>query len=411
MNNLNLLELFSESVLELIRETTARLTGLSLLVLDAQGHTLTELAAASPYCRRRRKNQTSSHICLSADAYGADQSFARRDKFIYVCPCGLIRAAIPVIARNTYLGGFFIGQVQCEHVPENTPRMEHLPDPEETRSIRLQRAQEPLESAPAYDFAYFTYLVDILAAIVGKVAEKETGHFARISEMETARTALESRVKWLERELNIRESYLSYWKSRLNLDFLINTLSLVASLAVIEQAPRTNELCVLFAGHLRHCLTTEKDFSCVKDEFDLAGNYLEMQKIRYGGLFSYSLVLPDKVSLCRAPAYLLLPFVESAVARGIEANEEGYSLALSADMEDGEVVIRIAGNAANLSGDSASSVPARNSAGDEAADDGLSLARLRLETLFGGKSIVSFGSIPGGSECVIRYPPLYKEPG
>jgi ligand-binding sensor protein len=409
MNSLNLLELFNESVLALIREATAKLTGLSLIVLDAQGHTLTEPAAAAPYCRRRRKNQTSSHICLSSDAYGADQSFARRDKFIYVCPCGLVRAVIPVIARNTYLGGFFIGQVQCDHVPENTPRMAQLPDPEETGNSSPQRARETLASTLAYDFSYFTYIVDILAAIIGKTAEKEAEHFARISEMETARTTLENRVKWLERELNIRESSLSYWKSRLNLDFFINTLSLVASLAVIEQAPRTNELCVLFAGHLRHCLTTEKDFSCVKDEFDLAGNYLAMQKIRYGELFSYSLALPDKVSLCRAPAYLLLPFVESAVARGIEANEDGYSLALSADMEDGEVIIRIAGNAANLSGDPGSSVPVRNGAG--AADNGLSLARLRLEALFGGKSAVSFGSTPGGSECVIRYSPLYKEPG
>jgi ligand-binding sensor protein len=307
MHGLNLQELFDESVLTLIRETTARLTGLSLLVRDAQGRILTELAPASPYCRRRRSNLASSRICLSSDAYGADQSFARRDKFIYMCPCGLVRAAIPVIARNTYLGGFFIGQARCDRVPENTPRMEPLPEAGATPGSGPQHAPETF-----YDFSYFTYITGILNTIIGKAAQKEAGHFDRISEMEAAQAALKNRIKWLERELNLRESSLSYWKARLNLDFFINALSLVASLAVIEEAPRANELCVLFAGHLRRCLSAEKDFSCMKDEFDLAGNYLAMQKIRYGALFSYSLALPDKVSLCRAPAYLLLPFVESA---------------------------------------------------------------------------------------------------
>jgi ligand-binding sensor protein len=406
----NLLKLFDEKILTLLQETLAKVTGLSMTVLNAQGHPLAELAAYSPYCRRGRMDKAFSHICLASDAYGADQAFAKQEKFIYFCPCGLLRAVIPVIARNTYLGGFFIGQVRCDNATETTPGLGRLLESEENRCLREYRSGDVFASIPTYDFSYFAYIIDTLAAVIDDAAAKELKHLDRLQETEAVHAALEERIRRLEQELNIRESALAQWKAQLNLDFFINTLSSIAGLAFIENSRRTNEMCVLFAEYLRQYVSIESNFSLLKSEFDIVGRYLAMQKIRYGDLLACTISLPDSAALCRAPTHVLLPFVESAILHGLASKEDGYALSLSAALEQNKVVIRLADNTANLADNlSAVDMPMYSGFNSEAIASSFSGAQFRLETLFSRQNVVTFGSVPGGSECVIRYALFQQE--
>ncbi|MDR2826033.1 MAG: PocR ligand-binding domain-containing protein, partial [Deltaproteobacteria bacterium] len=375
-----------------------------------EGQPLAELASNSPHCRKCRRDKAFSHICLASDAYGADQAFAKQEEFIYFCPCGLIRAVIPIIARSTYLGGFFIGQVRCDNATKNTPHLERLLESEDNRRLREYRSGEVFESIPTYDFSYFAYIIDTLSAVIDEVAEKELKHLDRLRETEAVNAALEGKIRRLERELNLRESALTQWKAQLNLDFFINTLSSIASLAFIENSQRTNEMCVLFAEHLRQYLAIESNFSPLKSEFDKVNRYLAMQKIRYGDLLACSVTLPDNVALCNAPTHVLLPFVEGAMLHGLASKEDGYVLSLSAALEQNEVVIRLADNTANLADNpSTVNMPMFSGFNSEAVASSFAGAQFRLETFFGRQNVVSFGSIPGGSECVIRYTLFQKE--
>lgn len=391
--------MFDADIIILMQEITGKTTGLALTVLDTDGQAIVESVNASPWCRRRRRDTTAFSICAASDRYGADQAFARRTPFIYFCPCGLIRAIIPVIVRGRYLGGFYVGQVWCDNAPESTPRLERLLEENEKGRPGDWQFRELRETTPAYDFSYFSYIVDMLAKVVNIVSDREAVQHARIDALEAEKIRLEDRVRQLERELHIRESSLNHWKSRLNLEFMVNSLNSVASLAVLDDAPRTNEMCVLLADHLRHYITREKDFVLLGEEADMISSYLAMQKIRFGAALSYTVDVSEQAGKCRIPSQVLLPIVESAVLLGLAEREEGYMLTLTTGLENNEVTVRTEINAPLSQGE----LPAQSGFDADGVAAGLATARARLKTLLGLQHELRCVDTRDGSAYVLRY--------
>ena len=409
--NFGLFGLFDVESIALVRETVGKVTGLTVTVLDADGGETTDSGTSSPFCRRWRRDKSFSSLCKSSDKYGADQAFARQDRFVYFCPCGLVRAVIPVIVRGKYLGGFYIGQVRCDNAPQTTPRLERLLESSGEGQAKGRQFREMLDAIPTYDFSYFTYITDTIAAAVGKIVAAESGKREKVAALEASTVALEERVRVLERELDIRESALHHWKSRLNLEFLVNGLNSVSSLAAIEDAPRAGEMCVLLADHLRHYLAGEKDFVPLREEIDMVSGYLAMQKIRFGEALSFSVAVSEQAGKSRLPSRVLLPFVESAVLIGLASREEGFALSLTAIFEGSEVVIRIEGNVpASPAMDMVHGVMPMQSGFDaDGVAASLAAARARLRQLLGSRHDLRFADTPESAVCILRYLPPHME--
>ena len=409
--NSGIFGLFDAESIALVRETVGKVTGLSVTVLDAVGGETTDVGTSSPFCRRWRRDKAFSSFCKSSDRYGADQAFARQDRFVYFCPCGLVRAVIPVIVRGKYLGGFYIGQVRCDNAPPDTPRLERLLESGGEGRVQSRQFREMLDSIPTYDFSYFTYITDTIAAAVGKIVAGESGKREKIAALEASAAALEERVRVLERELDIRENALHHWKSRLNLESLVNGLNSVSSLAAIEDAPRAGELCVLLADHLRHYLAGEKDFVPLWEEVDMISGYLAMQKIRFGEALSFSVTVSEQAGKSRLPSRVLLPFVESAVLIGLASRESGFALSLTAILEGNEVVIRIEGNVPASSAMSMAhgSLPTQSGFDADGVAASLAAARARLRQLLGSRHDLRFADTPESAACVLRYIPPHME--
>lgn len=403
--NSGLFGLFDAESIALVRETVGKVTGLSVIVLDADGEEVTDSGATSSLCRRWRRDKFFSSLCKSSDKYGADHAFARQDRFVYFCPCGLVRAVIPMIVRGKYLGGFYIGQVRCDNAPQGTPRLERLLEPGGEAHVRGRQFREMLDATPTYDFSYFAYITETIAAVVSKIAAGESGKREKLAALEASAAALEERVHALERELDIRESALHHWKSRLNLEFLINGLNSVSSIAAIEDAPRAGEMCVLLADHLRHYLAGEKDFVRLREEIDMISGYLAMQKIRFGEALSFSVTVSEQAGKSRLPSRVLLPLVESAVLVGLASREEGFVLSLAATLEGSEVVIRIESNTPSASATDVAlgSLPMQSGFDADGVSASLAIARARLRQLLGSRHDLRFADAPEDVFCVLRY--------
>lgn len=402
----SLLELLCVSAVGLVQETMSKVVGLSFFVLDDTGRTLLEPATPSLLCRRLRRDKEFSKICAASDRYGADQAFARQERVVYFCPCGLLRAVIPVFAHGKFLGGLYLGQVQCDNAPEKTPRLERLLETGGNRAASLNRQFRALiDATPTYDFSYFLYIADTLVRIVDAVTARETEQRVIVTALENDRALLKERVRQLERDLDIRESSLHYLKSRLNLEFMVNGLGSVASLAVIENAPRVNEMCVLFADHLRHSLAEEKDFAPLREEAAMIGGYLAMQKIRYGEALSYTVLVPEEASRCCVPVRVLLPLVENMLLIGLAARETGFAMSFSAVFEEDEITIRIESNvpASEGRGLTPGVLPAQSGFDADAVAASLVTARNRLKNLTGIRHDLRFVDSPGGSACILRF--------
>ena len=398
-------DILDTEIISLVQETVGKITGLALAVMDADGREIVEAVNTSPLCRRRRHDKTVSSVCAASARYGADQAFALRGRFIYFCPCGLVRATIPVIVRGNYLGGFYIGQVWCDNAPESIPRLDHLLEKEGKGIPGDWQFRELRDVTPTYDFSYFSYITDMLAKVVDTVADRETARRVQLSALEAEKAGLEERVRQLERELHIRESALDHWKSRLNLEFMINGLNSVASLAVMDDAPRVNEMCVLFADHLRHYLARESDFSLLREEVDMVSGYLAMQKVRFGDALAYTIDVPEHAGKCRIPSRVLLPIVERAVLLGLAAREEGGLLTLSARLENDTMVVSVAVNVSMSEGEGLlqGALPTQSGLDTDGVAASFATARARLKILMGTRHDLRIVDTPDGSACILRY--------
>lgn len=402
-SDFGLLGLFDPETVLLIRETVGKITGLPLLVLDADGRELAGSAASSPLCRGRR-DKSFSPICSASDKYGADQAHARQEPFVYFCPCGLVRAVIPVIMRGRYLGGFYLGQVRCDNAPRSASRLERLLNGADA-AFAERHSGGMSDATPTYDFSYFVYITETLARIISKITGREAELRAAISALEAEKAAFENRVRLLERELDLRESTLNHWKSRLNLEFTVNGLNSIASLAVIEGAPRVNELCSLFADHLRHYIAVEKDFALLREEADMVANYLGMQRIRFGESLTYSIDVSEQAGRYRFPTRVLLPLVEYSLLAALAAREEGAVLTLAAGITGDVVSVRI-GNNAPVAADSVSlreALPQQSGFDTDAVAASLAAARNRLRALLGSRFELRLTDSVEGSVWILRY--------
>ena len=399
------MDVLDAEILSLVQEAVGKITGLALAVLDADGREIAKSLNTSPLCRRRRQDRTASSVCAASDRYGADQSFFLRERFIYFCPCGLLRATIPVIVRGQYLGGFYVGQVWCDNAPKSIPRLDHLLEKGGKGRTGEWQFHELHDVTPTYDFSYFSYITDMLARVVDTLSDREAAQRVRLDALETERAGLEARVRQLERELHVRESALDHLKSRLNLEFMVNGLNSIASLAVMDDAPRVNEMCVLFADHLRHYLAREDAFVPLREEAEMVSRYLVMQKVRFGDAFSCAVDVPEQAGACRIPSRVLLPIVESAVLLGLAGREEGCVLTLSAGLEDDTVTIRVALNVSMSleTGSLQGVLPMQSGFDAEAVAASFASARARLKTLLGAGHELRFGNTPDGSACTLRY--------
>ncbi len=411
-NAFDLLGLFGRPLLLLIQETITKVTGLTMVALDAAGNPVTELSSsAAPLCRGVNRGKGSARRrCNASDSYGAAEALAQRGVFIYFCPCGLLEAAIPIIARDRYLGSLLGGQVRCDNAPASLPRLEKLFEEERGQCLLEQRNRELYERIPSYDFAYFTYVAGLIFSAVTMIGERNAEALARGLEAEETRVSLSARAEWLERELRLKESELSHWKSRLNLDFFINSLNSIAGLAIIEGAPRTHEMCLLFAEHLRHSLASDKTFAPLADEVGSVQRYLQMQKIRFGDLLEYSVDMPKELAARNIPAQILLPFVERAVFHGLATKERGYRFSLSIRCGRDHWLFRIIDNAEHPGDVSHGAVPVQSGFDGEAIENSLAAAKRRLAALFGGRhELLTLRTADGGTEYDIRCPLLLAE--
>lgn len=387
-------DIFSEKTLQLMQSTLSKVTGLSLSVTDGKGSVLAETAMGASLCRSLKRDGVYGAVCSAANKYGLDMASSEQRHFIFFCPCGLVRAVIPVIHGNRCLGGFFIGQIRSANAPETTPNLKRLLKPEHDAILRKPHIHDLFTNTPVYDFSYFTYIVTMIETIVNETIAKETAAASRDAETTTALAMLRAKTTMLEQELSIRESTLAQWRSQMNLDFFINALSSLSGLASIEDSPRTQEMCLLLAEHLRHRMKDQTGFVALREEMHSVNSFLDIQRVRLGERICCSVSLPPEVEECPFPAQTLLPFVEAALARGLAVKESGYVFSLTAAWERNEVVLLLRDN-----------VPGDAFPGSRAASSALTAAILRLETLLGAHHEIRMSSDADGSTSCIRYTP------
>lgn len=196
-----------------------------------------------------------------------------------------------------------------------------------------------------------------------------------------------------EKELELADARISIMISQIQPHFLYNTLSVVGDLCRHDPVS-ARETVIDFSRYLRANLAalTEKETIFFEEEMEHVDTYLSLETKRFG----------DKIRIVREigaanfplPPLTLQPIVENAVLHGITAREEGGTVVIKTEEDEGAWRISVIDDGVGF--DTAEPQDARFHVG-------IRNVRFRLDAMSGGRLDVA--STPGkGTEAVITIP-------
>jgi two-component sensor histidine kinase len=125
-------------------------------------------------------------------------------------------------------------------------------------------------------------------------------------------------------------------KSQLDPHFTFNTLNSVASLIYLEDRETAYDYLNKFTRLLRSMLNdAERVYRRLNEELEFVTTYLELEKLRFGDKFEYSIEIGDGVTQREeVPKMVLHTFAENAVKHGIIPKQEGGRLIIRVEREN-----------------------------------------------------------------------------
>jgi len=164
---------------------------------------------------------------------------------------------------------------------------------------------------------------------------------AVLASVEYYRRYREGQRETMQLQHALTESKLQTLRAQLNPHFLFNAMNSVSCLLHRDTAA-ADQMLSRVANLLR--LTLARDDSRevgLLEEVELAEEYLEIQKIRFGSRMKLEIDIDDDVLEARVPNMLLQPLVENACVHGVARTRGDCRLELRAKAESGNLVISI----------------------------------------------------------------------
>ena len=100
---------------EKMQDRLAELTGTAIVCIDIKGKPVTKHSGRTAFCSIVRENPVSRKRCFRCDALAGVEAVRRGRPYIYLCHCGIVDVAVPVMVGDIYLGAVMFGQVRLRH--------------------------------------------------------------------------------------------------------------------------------------------------------------------------------------------------------------------------------------------------------------------------------------------------------
>ncbi|SNV72661.1 sensor histidine kinase [Clostridium cochlearium] len=121
----------------------------------------------------------------------------------------------------------------------------------------------------------------------------------------------------------LKNTKIKALQSQINPHFLFNTLNTVARMALLENAPKTEQLIYALSDILRYSIKNSEDMVPLKTEINNIRKYLYIQHERFGNRINYDIQVDTNILNCKIPVMTLQPLVENSIIHGLEGKKEG----------------------------------------------------------------------------------------
>lgn len=144
------------------------------------------------------------------------------------------------------------------------------------------------------------------------------------------------RIRAIKRLAGIREqitsSQLTALKAQMNPHFMYNTLNSIQDLVLQKDIRKTNYYLSKYSTLMRKILDSSGSNEIdIAEEIDMLQLYLELEQLRFGSEFSYSIRCSPQISQGQTsiPSMIIQPFVENAIKHGLLHKKEDKNVSVS----------------------------------------------------------------------------------
>jgi two-component system sensor histidine kinase YesM len=168
--------------------------------------------------------------------------------------------------------------------------------------------------------------------------------------------------KTIADEKNKKENEYRMLQNQITPHFLYNTLNSIKWMATIQNAGGIAEMTTSLSRMLQ---TVSKDVRKVvplRDELSLLGDYLVIQKYRYGDSVTFEKEIADDALLdTLIPRFTLQPLIENAIFHGIEPKGAGtITVKITNNTDAPEVLVTITDNGIGMNAEVIAGMGIRN---------------------------------------------------
>lgn len=188
---------------EKVQDQLALLTGTAIITIDFKGTPITKHSCRTEFCSIIRENPIARKRCYRCDALAGLEAVRMGKPYIYLCHCGIVDVAVPVMVGERYLGAVMFGQVRLPQ-GDSEGRVKRLVS--EISSIQedpcsgRQDLMELYQRLPVMEYERIEQIAELIASMVDYIIQR---HVRSRNEAELydwiLRTGIESPIKVDER--------------------------------------------------------------------------------------------------------------------------------------------------------------------------------------------------------------------
>lgn len=215
-----------------------------------------------------------------------------------------------------------------------------------------------------------------------------------------------------EKELMRQSTELRALRMQINPHFLYNTLDTINWTARFSGADQVGDMACSLGNLLRYSLSPG-DFTVLAGEVASLGDYLEIQRARYGDKMQVDVDVDPSFGNIDVPKLIIQPIVENAIVHGIEKKIEDGNIHIWAEL-DGEtdLLLHVDDDGVGMTEETARGLLLKQKSGDyrRSAHIGVYNVHRRIQMYYGDGYGATIESRPGqGTRVTLRIKAL-REP-
>ena len=175
IKDLDLKTLLDIPLWEKVQDELAKLTGTAIITIDFKGNPITKHSCRTDFCSVIRENPISRKRCFRCDALAGLEAVRLGGPYIYLCHCGIVDVAVPVMVGDRYLGAVMFGQVR---IPNNDTeaKVERLVSEISSFQAESDTARQDLlekyQRLPEMEYRRIVAVADTINAMVNYIVDR-----------------------------------------------------------------------------------------------------------------------------------------------------------------------------------------------------------------------------------------------